>query len=278
MNFSAIKAIFINTIQREMRNKTILSLSALTLLALIGTFQFLSGMMAGFVDDAQNIDQSISLFSPNQSTFRVFLSLLATWTSVMAVMMGANLVRSDQDEMVLHQLLALPIRRSHYLLARIAGASFITLCLYFIAGLVIISYLGAKSGSVFGIPMFLSTLYPVGLMIIGLLLLSSFYSLYLPKIVTLIVSLMSMLFIAHATNAYYGKNFIAIIAGDGLWVKIQGIVYALLPPVASMGRINSAILNEELNFTLMASTSLHAFLAFGFCFFIISWLFKHRDF
>jgi hypothetical protein len=65
MNMSAIKAIFINTIQRELRNKTILILSVLTLLALIGTFQFLSGMMSGFVDEGMNVDSSVSLFAPN---------------------------------------------------------------------------------------------------------------------------------------------------------------------------------------------------------------------
>jgi hypothetical protein len=196
----------------------------------------------------------------------------------MAVMMGANLIRSDQDEMVLHQLLALPLKRAHYLLARLLGASVMTLGLYFVAGLVIIGYLALKSGSIFGVSMFLGTLWPLFLMIIGLLLISSLYSLYLPKIITLVLSLMTMIFIAQATNPYYNKNFFEVIMGDGIWIKFQGLIYALLPPVAAVGRNNSAILNDEITFSLLAMTSLHAFFGFVVSFFVLTKLFNRRDF
>jgi ABC-type transport system involved in multi-copper enzyme maturation permease subunit len=278
MNTSAVKAIFVNTIQRELRNKTVLTLSILTLLALIGTFQFLSGMMSGFIDEGQNIDETISLFSPNLNTFRVFLSLLATWTSLIAIMLGANLIRSDEDEMVLHQLLALPIRRSNYLLARVMGACTMTLGLYLTAGLVIIFYLGLKSGTLFGVPILLTTLWPMFLMIIGLLLISSFYSLFLPKIVTLVLSLMTMIFISQATNPYYDKNFFSVFMGEGVWIKLQGLFFALLPPVAAIGRNNSAILNDELSLSVLLITSAHAFLGFIISFLVLNWFFKRRDF
>lgn len=275
MNLVAIKTLVIHTIQREFRNRTLLILSILTILALMGGFHFLTSFVASFIDE--NAHTETSLFQANNQTLKIFLSLLSSWITMVTILIGVNMVRSDEEENVLHQMLALPIRRGDYLLARTVGSLIMAYGFYLVSSFIVLVLfmMNAQDGLDYGL--WLGTLWPMFLLCLGLLFVSLLCSLFLPKVFAVIFSLLGFFLITNANSAYFDKPFWATFMDASLGGKVQALITLVAPPLGMITRTQGLFLDGATTLSHWLWMSAHALVGFAVIFFVLQFFFQRRD-
>ncbi len=265
-----MKHFILNTLQKEIRSKTLLFLFIFTVIVIYGAFAFVTNFMdANMPDGANNLSGG--------GTVKLFLSILGAWTSILTILLGVGLCKNDEEENVLHQLLALPIKRSHYLLARIVGGVLLILSLYLFSSLFIMFLFSMKEQSIIGFVPLVSSLYSITMMMSCVLMISLFYSFYLPKVFAAIATLISLGFISNANSVYEGAGKWGIFLEGGLLTKLWGLVHTFLPPAGSWGTLNSMILSDTLEWDRLLLVSGQSFFSFILFFLFLNFLFNKRE-
>lgn len=121
MNTRAFKLLIWNTIQKEVRSKSFFMAVILTI-AMLGISY---AIMQAFREEIQ-VEGNIELFGVGQLLW-VYYAFINAWSIFLGLMFGLGCVRSDINSQVIGQLLALPIKRSEYLGARVLGSWFLVI-------------------------------------------------------------------------------------------------------------------------------------------------------
>lgn len=265
-----MKYFILNTLQKEIRSKTLLFLLVFTVIVIFGAFTILTNLMeANMADGASNLSGSTSI--------QIFLSILGAWTSILTILLGVGIYKSDEEENVLHQLLALPIKRSHYLIARIIGGVILILSLYLFSSLFIMFLFSMKEQSIIGFLPLVSSIYSITMMMTCVLMISLFYSFYLPKVFAAIATLISLGFISNANSVYQGAGKWQIFLEGGLFTKIWGVMHVFLPPAGSWGTINSMILSNKVEWDRLLLVSGQSLFSFVIFFLLLNFLFNKKE-
>lgn len=278
MNFQTQYLLVLNVIQREIRNKTVLFLSLLTIVALIVGVYFFTGMIPEFVNqDELSSEEVLSFFNASESSLKLFLSLLGTWTSLMALFVGSGLIRGDHDSNVLNLIVTLPIRRWEYLLSRFVGGSLLVMGLYFFGGLILLSYFSFRAGELIGFGLWFKTFFPVLMTVICFTSLTLVFQLFFPALFSFVISLITVVFISQANQNIQQAGLSRFIEDIGVWQGIQLLVHFVFPPVGHWGRISGEILNGSSDIQHIIYTTGHSFIGCGLVFLFASWVFSRRD-
>lgn len=237
--------LFLNTFQKEYRNKMMIFFVILTVILIFGINSILNlaGTLPGIIPRGSLGDKK--LFA--------FFYIINFWNILLSVIVGINCVRSDIKSGVIIQILSLPIKRAEYLFARILGASGIVLSYYFLAffiGVAVFTF-SSPGGVAFDFKM-LFGLLPMAILILSVVTFSVLFSLYLSKIQSLFATLISMVFISHY-NILFTDYPLSITLKDLNLFKVVGLIFHFIFPRVGVfdGLSKDVILGNPLNFNLL---------------------------
>jgi ABC-type transport system involved in multi-copper enzyme maturation permease subunit len=221
------------------------------------------------------MEQMAQMFGYGISNF--FVGFLGVWTLFISLLLGGHLVRSDIQENVLGQILALPVKRSEYLAARLIGGWLIIMGFYLFTGLLIFVIFSTVSEQFVPVTAFLTSLVSMGMMVFVALLVSVFISFYFPGVFSLVASVI-LIFVILASNNYFSQRDILEVfsKGDGLGIFF-GIFYSLFPRIGELSRWNTSILsNVELSQSHLPLVG-HSLVSYLIIFLLLNILFKRKD-
>ncbi|MBT7610823.1 MAG: hypothetical protein HN576_13765 [Bacteriovoracaceae bacterium] len=271
---SQFKTVYINTFQKEMRNKSILILLALTI-AIIFIFNAAFGFFSGLLEGSPlPTDGAIGKFP-----LIAFYTFLESWSVLIAVTLGVSIVQSDEENNVIPQLLSFPIKRWEYLLARILGGWTIVI-LYYLFSISFAQFLFFMSAKVFlASEQIIFAVVNSCLIVLPAIFLSVFFTLFTNKIFAFILTFLSTSVITWANLSIGSASISEILEKlDGTSFFAGGIHY-LLPRVGVLNSFTNEILQgQNLSFGLYATTYIHYAVSVVLFFLFISVLFKKKDF
>lgn len=217
-------AIFINTFIREYRNKFLHFISVVTLLLILG-FQYAQINFSG----TENSNAQISMY--------MFYRFIFVWINLISGVIGVQLIANDIESKMLHQVLAFPQSRLEFLLARVLSGWSMVTAYYFVSlvlfGLVSFFFQG-QSG--FSWQIFLSVLVS-SLVALSVIIIALFFSLLLPKLPALLVTLSVIMFVWFSVKYFSSLPF-------ENWKQIEWSISNLIGFVFYIGFPHISIMNE----------------------------------
>lgn len=273
INMTLIK----NTIEKEIRNKSVIFLFVLTFVVM-----YLGGVLTNKLQlEIQESGFSTYLANTSMSVVIWVISLSAKFV---AALIAANIFKSDLESGVISQILALPIKRSSYVLNRMLGGallSFLYLVIILIIGMMILSGNSLlPEGMELPIFSMAASLIPHFIQILIIMFVSCFLSLYFNKIGTLLITLFYVI-ASIGTYAYINAGNPAI-SGVNFSSFFGFVFYGLLPRVGEIsGFADLLSFGAELDTEKVKALSLgllHLIATMSVWGFIFNFLFRKRSF
>lgn len=260
MNRQIASTVFINSFQKEIRNKTFWVLFISSILVMLAGRAFFKEMsfQMGNAMPLQQFDLYFYYF------------ILFVWSFLVVTLLGINCIKSDTRYGLAEQILAFPIRSESYLFLRIAATAIMSWFFYAIIFSMMALFLMGTSpypiswkaiGAVF---VFFGTIFTMTT-------LASFWSLILGQISGFIALFLNIMIVI-----YINKHI-----GDFQFLFIPGfIIHWLFPHIAVLNQICSDLIFEpKLNESIKLWLEIpHFFLSTGFLFWFTHFIFKKRGF
>lgn len=271
------KTLIKNTIEKEIRNKSVIFLFVLTLVVM-----YLGGVLTNSLQNEIK-ESGLTSYLTNTS-MTVVIWVIGLSAKFVAALISANIFRSDLESGVISQLLALPIRRSSYVLNRMLGGallSFLYLVIILIIGMIILSSnnLLPAGGDIpiFGI---IGSLIPHFIQIVIIMFVSCFFSLFFNKIGTLMVTLFYVL--ASIGTFIYIQNDHSIVTGLNMSSIFSVIFYVLLPRIGEVSNMSDMLtMGTQFSGDILLNILygvLHLIATLTVWGFIFNYIFKKRSF
>ncbi|EPZ51332.1 ABC-2 family transporter protein [Bacteriovorax sp. BAL6_X] len=272
-NFTLIK----NTIEKEVRNKSVIFLFALTVVVM-----YLGSVLSNLLQiEIQESGFSTYLATASMTVVIWIISLSAKFV---AALVSANIFRSDLESGVISQILALPINRSSYVINRMLGGallSFLYLVFILVIGIIILISNDLVPKEVdFSMIKMAASLIPHFLQILIIMFVSCFFSLFFNKIGTLLLT--SFYVIASVGVYTYIQAGNPALSGLNLSSIFGLIFYWLLPRIGEIsGLADMLSLGAELNIDIVKSFVfglIHLVTSLAIWGFVFNSIFKRRSF
>lgn len=269
MNLGIIKILTENTIAKEYRNKALLFIFIFTLGVIT-----LSTMLLDFINKNFNIAEGAQI--GDKGFFIMFLAISAIST-VTSIILGLNCIKSDFESSSISQILAFPIKRIEFLIARVFGAWIIALIFFlFSIGYTILMFSLTSSGTFINGSLFLATI-SMGANMLTLITLSAFISLYIPKLFSFIILMVFRTYTA-ATGSYLmslGPD--KLFADLSVFKVINLFFYFFFPRMQEMDSYSKRFL-EGVDFDISSLAFFgHYFVAFVILFSLFGLLFSRKE-
>ena len=200
MNTHAFKLLVWNTLQKEIRSKTFVVTVILTISFLAMSYAILEIVKKEFF-----VESKIGLFVGMNQILWFYYGIINMWSIFLGIMFGLGCMKSDVAMGTIGQLLALPMSRRSYLLARILG-SWLLVTFYQCLGFILTFWLfGAALAELKLVALLIAPL--VSLMpTLGAIILGLFVSLWLNKTSGLVMTMLCSSG-AHLAGLFYaGTN------------------------------------------------------------------------
>ncbi|RZF20915.1 hypothetical protein DAY19_13095 [Halobacteriovorax vibrionivorans] len=273
INFTLIK----NTVEKEIRNKSVIFLFVLTFVVM-----YLGGVLTNTLQ-IEIEESGFSTYLANAS-MTVVIWVISLSAKLVAALIAANIFKSDLESGVISQILALPIKRSSYVLNRMLGGgilSFLYLVIILVIGMIILSVNNLlPKGMDLPVISMIASLIPHFIQIIIIMFVSCFLSLYFNKIGTLLLTLFYVL-ASIGTYAYISSGN-PVITGFNISSIFGSIFYGILPRIGEVSAISDMLSfgaeldGEKVKSIIFGLIHLVATLsAWGFLF---NYLFRKRSF
>lgn len=271
------KTLIKNTIEKEIRNKSVIFLFVMTLAVM-----YLGAVATNALQD--EIKESGFNTYLATASMTVVIWIISLSAKFVAALVSANIFKSDLESGVISQLLALPIKRSSYVINRMFGGallSFLYLLIILIIGMIILSTNELLPAGV-DVPVvsILASTIPHFIQIIIIMFVSCFFSLFFNKIGTL---LMTLFYVMASIGTYtYIQSGNPVVSGFNLSSIFGAIFYWLLPRVGEINGISDMLsLGAEFNmeiFKNLAYGLIHLVATLGIWGMIFNYIFKKRSF
>jgi len=253
------KTIFINSFQKEIRNKTFWVLLVSSVLVMIAGRSFFKAISLQF--NPTGLPQ-LDLY------FYYFIS--SVWTGLMTALLGMNCLKSDTRYGLAEQILAFPIRSENYLFLRIAGTTLMVWFFHLILYFMMAAFLIHSPTFPINLSSILALLV-TALSIFAVTTIASFWSILFGQISGFIV-----LFFSLALISFVNKNIGQL---DFLYY-IGHLVHWLLPHLGILAKISSDLVFEQKvsdDVRLWIEIP-HFIFSMGFLFWGTHFIFKKRGF
>lgn len=271
MNFHNTKMIFWNTIQKEMRSKTLWFLLLFTLIVVLMTSLGLN-MLNDFIvkENSMPIGDQV---------FKLYFQFINFWTYFVTIFFAVSTIQSDFETTVISQLLSFPIKRWEYLLARVLGTWSIVISYYIFAVLLALFGFSVSSGGVVAGMNIIFALGVESLAVLGILALGVFFSLYWGKMMAF-VSVIFINFIIFVSNTYFVQNTsnFSIDTAEPFYLAkgLAVVIHFIFPRITIIGDMARAYLyGLTPEFNVMGEL-IHFGIVFPIWALIIAWVFRRK--
>lgn len=276
---TSIQALFVDTIQKEMRSKTLITLFVLSTIGMYFAYQVLKAI-GGSMDSS---DGGVSMSMLGNVSFSAMFWVNNLISMLVATILGTSAFRSDFREKISYTLLTLPISRVEYFYTRVFGVWVMSMAYYvytFILGSVFLSLLNKKMSFSWH---YLIVLVFSGIILLIVLNIASFIALYFNQLMAVFLSFIIFTFISSAWTTYTSGPRNELLNNFGFFDGIRGIFYFLFPHVDLYKDLNSALLLAENKFELFSQMNWffeipHFILTVGLLFFVTKFYIEKKDF
>jgi len=272
IRLDVVRTIFVNTLQKELRSRTLLYFFVATIVVMIlagGFLEFISrfGSQAGGGLDATK-----------RLTF--FYNISSTWNALMTVVMAFSLVKTDADYNVLGLILSKPIRRLEYLIGRISALFAVILGYYLFCMILASIYFGVSAGMV---PVVGGLL--LSLMISGLaILIYIFYALLMWLLLGsqgFFGAFMVLLLLAVVSLAddYGARYWVEGVKGElpPAVVGVMSFLYFIFPRTGTLQALSREALKSSIDWTRVPWELGHYVVTASLFFVLIHFVFKRKE-
>lgn len=235
-----MKTLILNTFQKEWRSRSLLILIILTVVFLIISTALLDFVVNNFLAENQ-------VLGAGKTSFSLFLILISIWSTFVAALIGAGIVRDDLDYQVLPQLLSLPMSRAQYLGSRFLG-TWLLLFLYFVATYALAATLFqiVSKESVWHVGILLASL-TYAIKTLPILLFSCLFSFFLPKIFSFVCTLILMFIVGFMNSAFMEQTYNTYLQSGGLYRYIAVTADLIFPRVGYWANITDVLLSDGIS-------------------------------
>jgi len=270
-NKLVIKTLFFNTLQKEVRNKSLIFLMGLTIAGLV-----LVTLGINFVSKSLLTDQGGAIFG-NRS-FDVILIFINLWSTFICAFLASGCVRSDIDSKVISQLLSYPIKRWEYLFSRIFGISVIVFSYYLLTYIVALILFSASAGELVGGPNLIGALAVHYFKILAVSSWAILFSLNLSRLVSFVSSLVAMFLISLANTSVKGISWSDLIGEFNIFTFLAKVIDLIFPRVGHLAEVsNNILLGKEISSDFLVSGVGHYLITFPLLCFIIYFIFRKKE-
>lgn len=264
------KNIIINTIEKEYRNKGIITLFIFTILFI------LAGHALAIAAKEFVVESNLNSFIADTSQ-GIILSFVSFATNIVTIFIAISAIKSDVDSNLIGQVLSFPITRFGYVVNRVLGSCLLSISFYLISsifGFILLSFSGSMK---FDLANYLLSLFFMSLQILGMTVMGIIFSLYVNKIGSFIFTFFYYVFskIVYHSVLYNGISFEEM----GVFKVIQYAVHFLTPRVGELSYISEQVLGKSdfLLSTVTLSTLHFAGMTIVWLF-VIKVIFEKREF
>jgi len=263
-------SLFFNTIQKEIRSRTLLVMFVITILIMFFVNAGLDLIIENF--EGKNV---IDLTSQKVV---VFYFIISSWTVLLSVLFGIDCIKSDIEGQVIPLLLSGPIARWQFLVARLSGAFLIVFSYYVISFTMAIIFFKISGNPLAPISNMLAALGATGVVILGVITLAAFISIFSNKLVAFIISMIAYLVMATANTYLAGSGISQMFQNFGLFKGISLVFYWLLPHLGLWNSMSTnLIMGKEIELSLFPEL-LHFGVSFTLLFAVFALAFKKQEF
>jgi ABC-type transport system involved in multi-copper enzyme maturation permease subunit len=264
-----ILLIISNTFQKEIRSKTLIFLSLMTLGVIVGLNTLLNFL-------GEKVLSDLGMGQAGGLAISGVTLMIGMWCYFLCSFLIVDTIRSDFEKGVTSLLMTLPIKRFEYLMGRVLGIWCIVACFYFVTSSVAFYLFNSTTKMSFSISLLgafaINLLSYLAMIAIGLLI-----SLYFKKLTGLAICMVCSFFI-HSSNTYFMSKPISDVFSDFEIMKFIGASFhQLLPRIGVVSTVAKAILlDTELQINYLME-SFHYIASLTFLLLIIRFLFKRKN-
>lgn len=276
---NSIRALFIDTIQKEMRSKTLITLFVLSTIGMYFAYQALKAI-GGSMDSS---DGGVSMSMLGNVSFNAMFWVNNFISMLVATILGTSAFRSDFKEKISYTLLTLPISRVEYFYTRVVGVWVMSMAYYvytFILGSVFLSLLNKSMSFSWH---YLIVLFFSGMVLLVVLNIASFIALYYNQLLATFLSVITFIFMSSAWGTFTTLPRKELLSSFGLFDGIRGIFYVFLPHVDLYKDLNASMLLSDDKFSSFAVYNWwfeipHFFITAGILFIVTKYFLEKKDF
>ena len=270
MNTVQIKALILNTITKEYRNKAIMFF-----MVIIFTVISLANVLMNFV--YENFLQSGGGQAViGDKSLLVLFTIVSFIMTIISTVLGLSCIKSDFESTSINQILSFPIKRIEYVGARIFG-SWLIAVFAFVISILFTAFLISSKGSLnLFTPQLFLAIMTASLNMLTIITIAACMSLFIPKIFAFVFTFIFRYLISSSNFAYSMDSFQN--AEPYSFSKIfAGFFHFLFPRIQPMdGLTHSLLAGVSFDFSVVALFG-HYFVTYIFLFFFLNWLISRRD-
>ncbi len=264
MDFDKSITLLINTIQKEYRNRSLIFLLLFT-----GLLIFMINGAVDFIADNRGLSFN--------GKMTVLYLIIGGWNCFIAGLLGAGCIQSDQENNVILQLLAFPIRRSEYLLSRILGTWLIVVAYYGISLAMGFAAFSVSSGTAVIKGNIIISLFISSLAILATVMLAVFFSLFMPRLAAFLSTVFAWIFIELANHSLAEVPLKEIFSNLDLSGLAALFLHFGLPRIGTVNSISRAVfMDRDCNLNLWLE-GLHFGLTSSLLFAVILLIFRTKE-
>jgi len=262
-----IKALLINTFQKEIRNKTLLFLFVLFIFLIL-----LINQISVFFVSNPSMEQG---FQWSHTKMSFLYEIISGWGGLLGFILGVSTIKSDLDYGISQQIVAFPIRPWLYLACRLFG-SWLIVNFYYIVTLVLALMVFAFSGDqlAFSYKIFLS-FGVFSLKILICITIAAFFSIHFSKILAFVSGII-LFTIMNISNTHFTQG--VVWSELGPFSMIGLLVHWILPRVDTISLLSKNLLLDKTTFTFNILEGGHFLIAYSFLFWITCLSLKFKDY
>ncbi|OFZ23186.1 MAG: hypothetical protein A2202_02960 [Bdellovibrionales bacterium RIFOXYA1_FULL_36_14] len=267
MNKVIMKALLINTFQKEIRNKTLVFLFVLSIFLIL-----LINQISVFFVSNPAMNEG---FQWSNTKMSFLYEIISAWGSMLGFILGVSTIKSDMDYGVSQQIVAFPVKPPLYLACRLVG-TWLIVNFYYIVTLLLALLVFALSGDqlAFSYKIFLS-FGVFSLKILICITLAALLSIHFTKVIAFVSSIIIFM-VMNVSNAHFAKGF----AWNelGIFSTLGLIVHWILPRIDTISGLSKNLLMDKNTFTFSFLEGGHLVLSYAFLFWVTYFSLKSKDY
>ena len=268
---SVLKIILLDTVQKEIRSKTllwVLIINILFILLVSGGISYLSQTL---------LDMGFPIEMKNKSIL-IITFFISFWTGILSILFGGSCIRSDEENGIIGQILSLPVTLFQYLLGRVLGTTIISGGFFILLNLfaLIVVFIAGDDFP------FLST-SPIGFVvsaasIFGLVILSAIVSMFMGKTLSFVLMALFYLFLSSSEALFFGEEISSFTNNLGFFKVLSLISYSIFPHVNTLSNLSSKLIvgSDYTGFNYLLEF-MHYFFSIGIFGFILFKIFSKKE-
>ncbi len=266
LNYHLIK----NTIEKEYRNKGIITLFIFTLLFI------LAGHGLAIAAKEFVIESNLNTFISDTSQ-GIILNFVSFATNIVTIFIAISAVKSDVDSSLINQVLSFPLTRFGYILNRVIGSCILSIAFYVISSVFGFILLALTGDIKFDFLNYILSIVFMSIQIFGMTITGILFSLYINKVGSFLFTFFFYVFskVVYHNVVYNGLSFENL----SIFSVFKYFIHFLTPRVGELTYIAEQVISKS-DFTIMSAglSVLHFLVMCIIWLFIIKLIFNKREF